>query len=182
MVFIKETEEVYRSQGSIAQITAANIAFLKARAKENERKRVRLCSHPDSENLLHEMIIVHTQHAYVPPHRHLNKSESFHIIEGKLSVFLFNDTGQIIDVIPMGNLESNRIFYYRLSSSLYHSVLPESEFVVFHEVTNGPFNRKDMVIAPWAANEDDENAQMKFVKLLSNSITKTQLAGLANDS
>lgn len=166
MDFIRETEEVYRSQGSITKIMAADIAFLKDRAKENTRKRVRLCSHPDADDLLHEMIIVHAQHAYVPPHRHLNKSESFHVIEGQLSVFLFNDDGHIIDVISMGDVGSGKVFFYRLSSSLYHSVLPESEFVVFHEVTNGPFAPKDMMIAPWAPKANDENVQTKFVQFL----------------
>ena len=170
MDFNRETEEVYRSQGSITRVTAADVAFLKARATENVHKRVRLCSHPDSEDRLHEMLIIHAQNAYVPPHRHLNKSESFHVIEGQLRVFLFNDGGYIVDVIPMGDLESGRVFFYRLSSSLYHSLLPESELVVFHEVTNGPFDRKDMVIAPWAPKADNENAQVKFVQFLLNNI------------
>lgn len=172
MDFIKETDEVYRSRGSITLVTADNIAFLKSRAASNPRRRVRLCAHPDSEDRLHEMLIVHAQAAYVPPHKHLNKSESFHIIEGLLTVFLFNDEGVVEKVIPMGEIGSGRVFYYRLSTSFYHTVWPESEFVVFHEVTNGPFERKDTINASWAPAEDALAGQPGFTESLLQTMKK----------
>jgi cupin fold WbuC family metalloprotein len=170
MDYIKETDEVYRSQGPLTTVTAGDIAFLKERALQNVRRRVRLCAHPASEDPLHEMLIVHTKTAYIPPHKHVNKSESFHIIEGKLTVFLFDDTGRILNVISMGDRGSGRVFFYRLSSGLYHSIFPETEFVVFHEVTNGPFCRKDTMIAPWAPREDDPGGQGIFLDTLKNKI------------
>ena len=170
MNFIKESDEVYRTRGTLAKVTGEDIAFLKERAAENERKRVRLCAHPDSTDLLHEMLIIHVRNVYVPPHKHINKSESFHIVEGRLSVFLFDNEGRITETIRMGDVGSGRVFYYRLSSSQYHSVLPESEFVVFHEVTNGPFYRQDMIFAPWAPSEEDHRTKKEFVKMLFNEI------------
>jgi cupin fold WbuC family metalloprotein len=172
MDFIRETDEVYRSRGPITQVTADDIAFLKTRAASNPRRRVRLCAHQDSEDRLHEMLIVHAQAAYVPPHKHLNKSESFHIIEGLLTVFLFSDEGVVVKVIPMGGIGSGRVFYYRLSASFYHTVWPESEFVVFHEVTNGPFDRKDTINASWAPAEDDLAGQPRFTGSLLQTIKK----------
>jgi cupin fold WbuC family metalloprotein len=170
MDFIRETDEVFRSRGPITQVTADDIAFLKGRAASNSRRRVRLCVHPDSEDRLHEMLIVHAQAAYVPPHKHSNKSESFHIIEGLLTVFLFDDDGAVVRVIPMGEMSSGRAFYYRLSASTYHTVWPESEFVIFHEVTNGPFDRKETIAAPWAPAEDDLQSQKTFVRGLLSEI------------
>jgi cupin fold WbuC family metalloprotein len=172
MDFIRETDEVYRSRGSITQVTADDIAFLRNRAASNTRRRVRLCVHPDSEDRLHEMLIVHAQAAYVPPHKHQNKSESFHIIEGLLTVFLFSDEGAVVKVIPMGEIGLGRAFYYRLSASTYHTVWPESEFVVFHEVTNGPFDRKDTITAPWAPAEDDLQSQNGFTQGLRREISE----------
>jgi cupin fold WbuC family metalloprotein len=170
MNFIKESDEVYRTHGKLTKVSGDDVVFLKAQAAKNERRRVRLCAHPDNADLLHEMLIIHVQNTYVAPHKHVNKSESFHIIEGALNVFLFDDDGRVIETIRMGEITSSRVFYYRLSSSVYHSVLPESEFVVFHEVTNGPFDRNDTVVAPWAPKADDENAQLKFVQFLLNNI------------
>ncbi len=170
MDFTRETEEVYRSQGPIACVTDADVSFLKTRAAVNARRRVRLCAHPDSSAPLHEMIIVHAQASYVPPHKHLGKSESFHIIEGLLTVVLFREDGTVDRVIPMGDVASGRVFYYRLSASVYHTIVPESGFVVFHEVTNGPFDRKETITAPWAPAEDDLDGQPRFTEGLSRTI------------
>ena len=170
MNFIKESDEVYRTHGTLAKVAGDDVVFLKAQAAKNERRRVRLCAHPDNADLLHEMLIIHVQNTYVAPHKHVNKSESFHIIEGALSVFLFDDQGRVKETIRMGEVGSGRVFYYRLSSSLYHSVMPESEFVVFHEVTNGPFDRRDMIVAPWAPSEDDRDARERFRDFLLNTI------------
>lgn len=170
MNFIRESEEVYRTDGPVTRVTGDDILFLKAQAAKNERRRVRLCAHPGNADPLHEMLIIHARKTYVPPHKHVNKSESFHIVEGALSVFLFDDEGRILETIRMGEVASGRVFYYRLSSSIYHSVLPESEFVVFHEVTNGPFDRQDMIIAPWAPADEDYGAQERFTDSLLNNI------------
>lgn len=170
MNITKENDEVFRTYGKLAKVTRDDVVFLKSQAAKNERKRVRLCTHPGNDDLLHEMLIIHAQNTYVPPHKHISKSESFHIIEGELSVFLFDEDGSMIETIKMGETSSDRVFYYRLSSTIYHSILPESEFVVFHEVTNGPFDREDMIIAPWAPAEEDDGAKKLFVNTLRETI------------
>ncbi len=69
-----------------------------------------LCAHQDNTDLLHKMLIIHVQNTYVPPHKHVNKSESFHIIEGALSVFLFDVEGRVTETIRMGEVASGRVF------------------------------------------------------------------------
>jgi cupin fold WbuC family metalloprotein len=169
--FIKHNDEVYYSEAPVITVGPAEIDFLKNAAAENTRRRARLCTHPGIEDALHEMLIVHMDSTYVRPHKHLGKSESFHIIEGALKVFLFTDDGELTDTIDFGASGSGRNFYYRLSTPMFHSVLPVSDFVVFHEVTNGPFDRADCVFAPWAPSEDgtaDEQSAF-MAKLNSNS-------------
>ena len=74
------------------------------------RSRIRLCAHPDVNDTLHEMLIVHEKGTYVRPHKHLNKTESVHIIEGSVDVVIFDDDGNITDVIQMGDYKSGRNF------------------------------------------------------------------------
>jgi cupin fold WbuC family metalloprotein len=174
MNFTRESEEVYRSAGPVTVVTREDIVFLKKQAAANRRGRVRLCAHPNSEDQLHEMLIVHSRSPYVPPHRHLNKSESFHIIEGLLTVFIFGEDGTVQKMIPMGDAGSGKAFYYRLSSNLYHTIWLESDFVVFHEVTNGPFDPKESVNAPWAPAEDDLQGRDLFIKVLLSSMTQEE--------
>lgn len=150
MDFKEINPEVFYAKSSIAKVDRLAIDFLKEKAAANPRKRARLCLHPDTEDALHEMIIVHARDAYVRPHRHIGKPESFHVIEGQLKVLIFDELGSVIETIEMGDLSSGKTFCYRLSEPLFHTVVPLSDFVVFHEVTKGPFCRQDCLFADWA--------------------------------
>ena len=77
-----QNAEVYYSDAAIVTADDAVIAELKRIAAQNPRLRSRLCTHPDPSSGLHEMLIVHHREAYVRPHKHLAKPESFHVIEG----------------------------------------------------------------------------------------------------
>ena len=165
MRFTKLHDEVYVTDTDITKVSARDIDFLKKAAAGNSRRRARLCAHRDNADLLHEMLIVLAGDIYVRPHKHRGKSESFHIVEGRLKVFVFDDDGGLVETIQMGEPGSGETFFYRLSREIYHSVHPETEYVVFHEVTDGPFDRKDAVFAPWAPAEDgDPEEQKRFVQ------------------
>ena len=152
-------EEVFYADGPITRVGRSDIAALKARAATNRRRRARVCTHPDTADGLHEMLIVHSRGAYVPPHRHVGKSESFHMIEGELDVVIFENDGAVKEIIslaaPSANRADDKPFYYRLSESYFHTVVPRSDVVVFHETTNGPFRREDTDFAAWAPAEND---------------------------
>lgn len=145
----KINDETYYSQDAISRISATDLLFLKEKVKSNPRKRIRICVHPGADDTLHEMLIVLAKGIDLPPHKHKNKSESFHIVEGSLKVLFFDEDGTITDSVEMGDLASGKTFFYRLSKPIYHTVVPLSEIVVFHETTNGPFKPEDLIVAPW---------------------------------
>ena len=178
-------EEVLFTSDSITRVNGKDIELLKQKAAVNPRKRVRLCAHGSPEDSVHEMLIVHSKGAYVRPHKHLiasgspdalNKSESFHIIEGALKVVIFDDSGCVIDVIDMGDYRTGKSFYQRISNAYFHTVIPTSEMVVFHETTKGPFRREDTVFAPWSPEENDVEGQA-YVSLLDRQISDYEDAG-----
>jgi len=164
-------EEVLYVQDEIVRVGRAEIESLKKDALRNERKRIRLCTHRDVADAVHEMLIVHTKGTYVRPHRHLNKSESFHLIEGRVDVVLFDDDGGVTDVIPMGDYASGQKFYYRISDAVYHTLIIHSGFVVFHETTQGPFRRADTEFAPWSPDDKDVKAVQEFMQNLNRGRT-----------
>ena len=172
MNFTQFNEEVLYSSEAITRVSREDIEFLKEKAASNRRRRVRLCCHKDIAQAIHEMLIVHMQGAYVRPHKHPGKSESFHIIEGRLKVIIFDDAGDISEVIDMAAFDSGEKFYYRLCDARFHTVIPESEFAVFHEVTNGPFRKEDAVFAGWAPAEDDSAGQKKYLDELNKRLKK----------
>jgi len=166
----KFNDEVLFADEQIVKVGYRDIEVLKKKAGSNPRKRIRLCAHRDVEDELHEMLIIHKKDIYVRPHKHLNKSESFHIIEGLVDVVVFDDDGSIIEVIKMGDYSSGLMFYYRLSDPYYHTLIIRSDFLVFHETANGPFRRADMVFAPWAPDESDITGQNEFIERLSREV------------
>ena len=166
----KFNEEVLYGDEAVVKVSRADMESLKERAQLNPRKRVRLCAHKDIDDKVHEMLIVHTKDTYVRPHKHLTKSESFHVIEGSVNVVIFDEVGGIAEVIQMGDYSSGRRFYYRLSEACYHTLLISSDFLVFHETANGPFRRSDTIFASWAPDENDTAAQKQFMERLAQAV------------
>jgi cupin fold WbuC family metalloprotein len=142
---------------------------MKQLALKNPRQRIRLCTHGSTEHKLHEMFIVHTSECYVRPHKHIDKCESMSILEGEVDVVLFHENGTIQQVIKMGSVSSGRCFYYRLSKPVYHMLLIRSQFLIFHEVTEGPLLREKTIFPNWAPEEQNPN-QKAFVCQIESSI------------
>lgn len=170
MRFREHTAEVLYAEDPIVQVDREDIEFLVGRAAKNPRKRIRLCAHKGTSDKLHEMLIVHARDCYVRPHKHTTKSESFHIIDGVVDIVLFDETAKIIEVVPMGDYSTGRKFFYRLADPYYHTLVIHSDYVVFHEVTNGPFDRADTIFAPWAPLETDAAAVRSFTEELAKSV------------
>lgn len=149
-----QNDEVFYSELPIVAAGAEDLAFLKDRARRNPRLRSRLCTHPDPAADVHEMLIVHHRDVYVRPHRHVGRAESFHLIEGEALVVLFAPDGAIERVIAVG-AGGERPFYYRMPAAVTHSFVIESEWLVFHETTSGPFDPSATTFAAWAPDGNE---------------------------
>jgi cupin fold WbuC family metalloprotein len=152
------SDEVLVAEGGVVRVTSADLAEVARRGLRSPRKRARLCTHPTSADPLHEMMICLARGTYVRPHRHAGKSESFHVIDGELSVVLFHDDGRVREAIDMAPYRSGRPFFYRLAEPAFHTVLVSTPVVLLHETTNGPFDPADTEFAPWAPAEGDPAA------------------------
>lgn len=157
-----ESPEVFYPADEPVIVGSSEIERLKLVALASPKKRARLCTHKTPTDDIHEMLIVLPRDAYVRPHRHLAKAESFSILEGEADIVLFNDDGAVHSVIPMGTHGSGKSFYYRLSRPVYHTVIVRSDLVLFHEVTEGPFRREQTEYASWSPQEQDIAAIVQF--------------------
>jgi cupin fold WbuC family metalloprotein len=165
-----ESAEVLYSEVELTTCSRADIGVLKEASARNARKRIRLCAHRSPADALHEMLIVHARGTYVRPHKHPGKTESTHIVEGTVDVVVFDDAGNIDDVIRMGDYGSGRVFYYRMSAPLFHTLIIRSDVLVFHEITNGPFDRSQTVFAPWAPEDSDDAGAARFMSALDERL------------
>ena len=165
-------KEVFYTDQDLTKVSKTDIEILKQKALANDRKRIRLCSHKNVNDPLHEMLIIHVKDTFVPPHKHLNKSESIHVIEGIVDIVILDEQGEVTELIPMGEYASGRSFYIRMETALYHTFLIQSDFLVFHEITKGPFNRSDTVFPPWAPSESNPQACQVYMQNLAKDIKK----------
>tara|TARA_B100001964_G_C14000453_1_gene494749 strand:- start:456 stop:809 length:354 start_codon:yes stop_codon:yes gene_type:complete len=113
------------------------------------------------------MIILQHKGTYVRPHMHLAKTETYQLIEGEHLVVVFDEKGNVIDSCNM-SLEDN--FLYRFEKNQFHTSIPKSDFVIFHESKIGPFIREgDSIFADWAPVTEDVEEVKKFTNKLVES-------------
>lgn len=130
----------------------------------SDNKNIRLCLHESPEASFHNMVILEQKGRYYRPHKHLTKGESFHIIEGSMAVFTFDDQGAVTDACILDNAGN---FIYKVGINMYHAVMPLSDFVVYHEVKPGPFlGDKDSIYPPWAPSGDEPKEIKEYLSKL----------------
>lgn len=161
--------EVHQAKGPVVWTKRADIEFLKQQAAQSARGRSRICAHPGPDDRTHEMLVALRRDNYIHPHLHPGKVESFHVIEGLITVVIFEEDGRVSEVIPMGDFASGRPFYYRQTKPVFHTQIPESDFVVFQEVTQGPMTR-DTVLAPWAPPEGPDGKLQAYIEALMKRV------------
>jgi cupin fold WbuC family metalloprotein len=145
-----ETPDVLYPDELIVAVGSADLALLKQLACSSPLHRARLCTHRDALATLHEMLIVITCDSYIRPHKHLDRVESFTILEGEADLLLFDDEGCVSHRFELGSPGSGKLFYHRLERAVFHTVIVRSNLAVIHEVTQGPFERERTIFPDWA--------------------------------
>lgn len=145
-------EYLYVNDNKKLKIDKGYIDYLKSLALKNSDGKCTMCLHNDTREHVHEMLNVYAGKSYIRPHSHPFKTETKIMIEGKLLVVIFEETGEITDRFIM---ERDGIFTFRMDKGIIHTNIPLTD-VVFHEVITGPFVGKDDNIFPeWAPPLDD---------------------------
>lgn len=119
------------------------IEKVKKISEENAHSNARLCLHasPEEESL-HDMVVLEYQDKKCrKPHKHLEREETLHMMEGEMVSFIFDEEGNLIEKTFIN--EENPI--YRTSRNQYHVWLPITNRVIYREIKNGPFKQEDNV-------------------------------------
>jgi cupin fold WbuC family metalloprotein len=171
--FNKISEEVFYANKSNFSLNSDSIKYLVDLAKKSERKRARLCIHKNNDSHLHEMFIAKLNNTFVRPHKNLYKCKSFEVLEGEIDLVLFDNLGNITDVIKLLSYGHKCNFFYRLTTTCYHTLIIKSNHAIFKETITGPFNNRDTVYADWAPMENDKVKVKKYMKCILNEIAKS---------
>lgn len=146
-------QNVFHNTGDGALVGPDWIERLKRVALESPLRRSRLCLHHSDSDALHEMIIVLQRECLFPPHHHPLKTKSYHMIEGRLAMMVFDERGRVTRAFVMTPPGQGGIVCYRMCAPTHLTFLPLDPLIVFHEVTNGPFVRGEGIIPDWAPSE-----------------------------
>lgn len=141
-----------------------DLFFLKKSTNQKDLKS-RICVHDNDKKLIHEMFVFHKKGAYVRPHKHLNKLESFLIIKGKIKLIIFNNNGKVLKKISMSDHSSELPFFYKMRKNYFHTQIIEKD-TLFKEVTNGPFNPTKTIFANWSPKINENKEIKKYLSSL----------------
>jgi cupin fold WbuC family metalloprotein len=159
----KINSEVYHSKENFFSMSKEDINKLINLAKKTPRNRVRFCSHSSDQDTLHEMFIVHPKGAYVRPHKHINKIESMLVIDGEVDYIMFDNDGNVDEIVEMGGVESKKSFYQTIRQDKFHTLIIKSEWLVFLEITNGPFDKKNTIFPNWSPLDSEGRKINQFM-------------------
>ena len=107
-------------------------------SEELGKKDIRICLHQNNESKLHNMINLIYKKKLNVPHKHLDKSESYHIIRGQMIISIYDNEANIKDKYF---LDENDTFLFRVGKDNFHTTVPVSDYVIVHETRSGPFNK-----------------------------------------
>jgi cupin fold WbuC family metalloprotein len=157
---------VFRNAGPVIEVDDATIDMLIEAAGGEPKRRARLNLHNSDDDLLHEMIIAFRGDSLNMPHRHVGKSESMHVMRGRVLVVMFDDQGNESRRIMLGDPSWHALpTVFRMAAPIWHTVIPLDNVVVVHETTNGPFiPGKNMEIPEWAPPENELAAWIEGLK------------------
>jgi glucose-6-phosphate isomerase len=134
------TNNVIYENSNIFILNEDKLNHLKNLALSNPQKRSRICLHSNHEASVQEMIIVAHISTQIGAHKHpYNKAESYHMIEGELLINIYNELGLFQEQIILYSDSFPRM--YRIDGNIWHEPIPKTDWVIYHEVYQGPFNK-----------------------------------------
>jgi cupin fold WbuC family metalloprotein len=137
------------------------------RARQSPRRRTNHNFHASLDEHANRFLNVMLQGTYITPHRHLSppKPEGFVVLDGRVAVFIFDDTGRVVNSYVLGGGGAMGI---DLPAGVWHTFAAVSPHAVCYEVKPGPYSAlDDKEFAPWAPREGQPGTADYLAGLLS---------------
>ena len=122
-------------------------------------KDIRICLHKGRADKHHDMIILQQKKNFYKPHKHNRKGETYHMIKGKMMTILFSNNGKVENsqLIKKGDI-------YRTPINKFHTMIPISKYVIYHESKTGPFLKKGDSVFPKWIKKFESNKTVDFYR------------------
>ena len=128
---------------------------LSLEASGSDRLRKNLNLHDDYADPCQRLFIAMEPGTYIRPHRHTDppNPECFMAVRGKLALLVFDDDGEVKQVILFG--DGCDTLAIDLPAGEWHSIIVLEPGSIFFETKPGPYvAMSDKDFAPWAPEEN----------------------------
>jgi len=135
-------------------------------ARTSPRLRKNHNLHPSDESRCHRLLNAIEPASYIRPHRHLDpeKDESFILINGRLGIILFSETGTVTGTVTLSR--EGGILAADVPSGVFHTAVSLESGTVFFEAKAGPYlPLVESEIAVWSPPEADDGAAQYLEQL-----------------
>jgi cupin fold WbuC family metalloprotein len=161
MSMIKQTSETSYVGGAVApKMNSSDVRTLLASYEQSPRRRHRYCFHQSHEVDLHDIVIAYDGGSYIPPNKHVGKSESLLVLRGEIDLYLFNDCGQVFDRRRLSATDPEHPFYVRIPPNTWHGLRAIGKGpCIIKETISGPYDRSSLKWAEFAPQEGQDSQE-----------------------
>jgi cupin fold WbuC family metalloprotein len=142
----------------------ADIALVTDEARRSPSRRARICAHQAPEDRQHVMLIAVCSDSFLIPQRHIGRSETLQVLQGRGRLALFSHAGEIQDVVALAAPGEGGAFFCNMPADLFHALVVDSPEMIYVETTVGPFDRATTVDGPWARTDLSPAAQFAALR------------------
>jgi cupin fold WbuC family metalloprotein len=165
---------------NVLQISDTDLSQLILEASNSERQRMHRNIHKNYGDPCQRLLNAIGPDSYIHPHRHSldPKPETLVAIRGSFGLVVFNDIGDVTNIIRFGDGHLNgegvgENILVEISADTWHTVIALKPESVLLEIKAGPFYcYAAKELAPWAPSENSYEGKLYFEKLQRLALLK----------
>lgn len=169
MTLLKKHEFIYNN---FELINESFILSIKKKILSKKISNYKVCFHKNRNYPVQEMINFFYGFNYNRPHKHINQiNESYHLIEGEMEIYLLSNNNKVFKKIKLKK-NSKNFRMFKINKPIYHFIVPSSKWLIYHEVTTGPWSSNLIKYASFAPENNDNDKGKKFYEQIKEKSKK----------
>ncbi|MCD8184573.1 MAG: WbuC family cupin fold metalloprotein [Bacteroides sp.] len=144
-------------------ITEELLNDVTSQAQESLRLRMNYNFYTSMDEPIHRMLNALEPGTYLPPHRHVDKEETYLLLLGSMWVFFYDGAGNVAEKVLLNPLAGK--YGLEIPPGMWHSIIALESGTVIFEIKKGPYQPlapEDM--ASWAPAPSDEEGAKTFME------------------
>jgi len=162
---METTPRAIFNRDRICVVDAELIETLKTEAMRSPLGRYRLCMHHSTDDAMQDMIVAHRHGNYSRPHYHPHAAMSYTMVDGRMDVLIFDDTGSVTQRVRMGchgDPDTDTVSIH-ISAGIIYTPVCLTETAVFHETLGAPNpGGSETLYASWSPADDEPERIAEF--------------------